>query len=97
MHLVLEIHIFSRKWVKNLGDGMIRYTGTEQLSFEGFETHLGKELDGTNRMGTNGVGDTVRCLGGYLWTVASGGFWSAIGRCTDCDRGAIDQTQEGIK
>ena len=80
MHIVLEIHIVSRKWVRNLGDEMIRYTGTEQLSFEGFETHLGKELDGTNRW--------VRMAAEIPWDALAGIYERSLredfGRPSDC-------------
>lgn len=49
MHLVLEIHTLREEMDKKHGDEMIRYTSTEQLSLEGFETHWGKGLDGRNR------------------------------------------------
>jgi len=41
--------MFCHKWHKNRGNEMVKYTSSKQLSFEDFEAHLGKKLNGQNR------------------------------------------------
>jgi IS5 family transposase len=49
LQLSLEIHIFYQDRTKKLGDEMVKYKSSRQLSFAEFRTPFEKGLDGTNR------------------------------------------------